>query len=685
MSSPKYFTHRDVSWLAFNYRVLQEAMDERVPLLERLKFMAIYSSNLDEFFRVRVASIRTLIRSGKKSKRALDFDPAEIFEELVATVNRQQEAFSRVFSEKIVPELAANQIHLVQPEKLTEAQGLFVRHYYQTKVARFVQPILLVKQKIRPFLINGALYLAATLEEKPGKTRYALLRIPSADTPRFVQLPSDDPARCYLILLDDVVRFCLPQLFPGFGIRESHSFKLTRDAELHIDDEFEGDLIEKIREGLAKRNAGPTTRFVYDRQMNRKKLRFLCDLFSIPREALIPEGRYHNNSDLMKFPDCGRTGLKEQALPPLHHPVLRHLPAVLRAPESEGDILLHFPYQSYEYVLRFFEEAADDPLVRSIKLTQYRVAKRSRILEALLRAVQKGKQVTIFVEVKARFDEDTNLQWAARLEKAGARVIYSLPGIKVHAKIALVTREEGGAQSHVAYLGTGNFNENTARIYTDLGLLTADPDLCREVGQVFHYLETGIEPVQPFQQLLIGRFNLFEEICRHIDREIESARAGRFAAITMKVNSIEEKSIVEKLYEASMAGVKIRLLVRGICCLMPGIEGVSDHIEAYSIVDRFLEHSRIYVFHNQGQEKIYLSSADLMGRNLFHRIECAFPVTAPALRREVLDYLAIMFSDTFKARHLRAGHVNQYRRPEDDADARRGQVETYRYYRDKLK
>lgn len=681
MESP--YIPRDLSWLSFNYRVLQEAKDHNVPLLERLKFLAIYSSNLDEFFRVRVASVRSLLRAGKKARREADFDPEELHHNILVEVNRQMMEYADIFTHRLIPALREAGIALLQAEQLNPHQQTFVQRYFQDHVSRYVQPVLLNKQKIRPFLINGALYLAVTLtpKGKASSEKYALLRIPSSDTARFVILPPAEAGQHDVIYLDDIVRFLLPSLFPGYDVKASHSFKLTRDAELNIDDEYSGDLIAKIRAGLAKRNSGPSTRFIYDREMPKKKLKLLCSIFNIPAEDLIPEGRYHNNVDLMKFPDCGLPNLRDASLPPLTHPSFENKESIFDIIDK-GDQLLHFPYQKYDYVAQLFEQAADDPMVTAIRLTQYRVAKRSCIMDALQRAVKNGKKVIVFVEIKARFDEENNLQWASALERCGARVLYSLPGLKVHAKLALITRESPDKKiKHYSYFSTGNFNENTSKIYTDYGLMTADERLTKDMQRVFTFLETGIEPTQEFQHILSGRFVLYPRIMEWIDKEIAIAKEGKEAEIKIKVNSLEETSIIEKLYEASAAGVKVTLLIRGICCLRPNEAGLSDNIEARSVIDRFLEHSRIFWFKNNGEDILYLSSADLMARNLHHRIECAFPIYDAKLKAEVINNFTLQLSDNVKSRLLDVAQLNMYYR--EGSTPIRSQMALYDYYQTK--
>ena len=675
---------RDLSWLSFNYRVLQEAKDPTVPLFERIKFLAIYSSNLDEFFRVRMANHRNLLRVGKKTKKELEFSPKQIVRNIQDEATKQQEEVSKIFEKEIIPELKNHNIYLKRRLDLNEEQREFVEDYFKDHMLPFVQPVLLVKDKIRPFLNNAALYLTVLLQSKEDAEaphEYAIVKIPSDHLPRFIKLPSPEN-RHDLIILDDIVRHSVSWMFPGYDILDTYSIKLTRDAELYIDDEFAGDLIQKIKDSLAKRHVGPASRFVYDREMPEELLESLKDVFDLEKYDTLKEGRYHNNFDFFKFPDFGLTQLKDPPLPPLPYQDLEGTKDFYKS-IKDRDHLLHYPYHAYESVVRFFEQAAVDPDVTHIKIIQYRVAKRSRIMQALMNAVRSGKQVSVFIEVKARFDEEANLAWGERLEKAGVKVHYSFPGVKVHSKLALVRRLESNHERMYAYLSTGNFHEDTAKLYTDMGLFTADKRIVSEVARVFSYLETVKQPPQPFKHLLVGQFNLREGLEALIDFEIRKAKAGKPAKIILKMNSLQDPAMIKKLYEASQAGVTIKLIVRGICCLVPGVKGLSEKIEAISIVDRFLEHSRVFIFSHGGREKIYLSSADWMVRNLSYRIETCFPILDAKLRREIKDYINIQLRDNVKSRLLDEDSNNDYYKNGSDM-AIRSQVETYYYVKRKL-
>ena len=675
--------HRDISWLDFNYRVLQEAKDPNVPLLERLKFLAIYSSNLDEFFRVRVANHRNLLRVGKKTMRQLDYDPESVLIRIQQIVSDQAIEFGEIFSKQIVPELKRNGIHLVLREELTQEQEAYVDTFFQENLLPFVQPVLLVKEKIRPFLNNAALYLAIVMRDKDdgsNQQHYGIIKIPSDHLPRFIELPTNKPGH-ELIMLDDIVRHSVMWLFPGYQILNTYSIKLTRDGELYIDDEYQGDLVKKIKTSLLKRDVGPASRLVYDKTIPSHFLQYLMNVLSVEKLGLFPEGRYHNNFDFFKFPNFGMNHLRDLQLPPMDYAPLAGRESIFEA-IHERDHLIQPPYHTYESVIQFFEHAARDPHVTHIKIIQYRVAPTSRIMDALINAVKSGKQVYAFIEVKARFDEEANLRWGEQLEKAGIVVRYSFPGLKVHSKLALVRRIENNKPQLYTYLSTGNFHEVTVKIYSDMGLFTADNRITSEVARIFSFLETVKLPSEDFKNLLVGQFNLRKALTRLIDFEIAEATAGRNAAIILKLNSLQDEEMIEKLYTASQAGVRVELNIRGICCLIAGKKNLSENIRAFSIVDRFLEHGRIFYFLHGGEEKIYLSSADWMERNLSFRIEASVPVFDPSIKEEIKDILQIQRSDNVKSRSLMHNRINEYNSHNADI-AIRAQHETYFYLKRK--
>ncbi len=683
------YIHRDISWLAFNYRVLQEAKDPSVPLFERMKFLAIYSSNLDEFFKVRVANHRSLLRTGKKTRAALDFEPSDILEKILKIVNAQQEEFSKIFEKQIVPALKKIGINILRRKMLNEDQIEFIESYFNDNMLPFVQPVLLVEDKIKPFLNTGSLYLAMHLQDKSNKKdnpQYALVKIPSDHLPRFIELSPQVEGQHDIIVLDDIVRHNVRLLFPGYEILDTYSIKLTRDAELYIDDEYSGDLISKIKKSLNKRNVGIASRMVHDRSVPNGMLEYLSKVFELSQYDKLPEGRYHNNADFFKFSNFGNDLYSDKPQPALKIPELEDANSIFDK-ILKRDYIVHVPYQSYESVIKFFEDAALDPNVTHIKIIQYRVAKKSRIMDALRLAVKNGKQVTAFVEIKARFDEEANLIWGEKLEKAGVTVHYSMPGLKVHSKMAIVRRIEENKAILYTYLSTGNFHEDTAKIYSDMGIFTANAKLTSEAARVFNYLETKVKPTKPFKHFGVGQFNLKPMLIDLIKNEIKNAENGKRAKIVLKMNSIHDEEMIGYLYEASQKGVEVKMIIRGICSLVPGIKNVSTNIEAISIVDRYLEHARIFMFHNSGDERIYLSSADWMVRNLHRRIETMFPILDKKLQGVIKDLLNIQMMDNVKARYIHIKDNNLYRKDTTDLPVR-SQVETYYYmkrYSDKKK
>ena len=651
---PGPMVNRELSWIAFNGRVLEEAMDPSVPLFERLNFLAIFSSNLDEFFRVRVASLRALLRLKKKDVRKLPVNPSRLLREIHVAVQSHQELFGAIFRGSILPDLQRRGITLVDESGVTPSQARFLRAFFQSRVREALNPVLLDPEQTPLFLKDRAIYLVVELWPTHSgglygaSARYGLVEVPSPPLDRFVSLPDTKRGRRAVMFLDDVVRLHLNELFPGFDVGGAYAVKLSRDAELYVDDEFSGDIVAAIKKSLQKRATGLPSRFLYDLKASYALVSFLKERFGLEDEDLVAGGRYHNLHDLGNFPRDGRRRLAYPAWPPAAHPELERAPSLIAA-TADRDHVLHFPYQSYDYVIRFLTEAARDPDVEELYLTVYRVSRESPVLSALLEAAELGKKVRVFVEVQARFDEEANLVWAERLERAGVVTMYSLPGIKVHAKLALVVRREAGKRRLYSYLATGNFNERTARQYTDLGLLTADPRITRDVERVFRYLSGKLKaPV--FRHLLVAPFNMREGIARMIEREIHAATKGRPSGMSLKMNALEDDDVIAQLYDASRAEVPIDLVVRGICCLVPGQKDYSETITVRAIVDRYLEHSRIWVFHDGGEERIYMASADWMTRNLSHRVEVAVPLYDPEVRRQVRRMLDFQLKDDTKAR-----------------------------------
>jgi len=677
--------NRELSWLAFNRRVLQEAQNPEVPLLERLKFMAIFSSNLDEYFKVRVATLRRLVKLKKKTRAKLGEDPTQQLSHLLDEVHRQQQEFGDTFRNSLLPALREQHIHLISEHDLTEQQQQWVQQYFEQHVQDLLSPVILDDNLHHLFLKDQTVYLTFYLTEPtettkkkkyaPDQERMLVMELPvKRHGGRFVQLPAQGEER-YVMFLDDVIRCCAHTLFPKFGKIQVQAIKLSRDAELDIQEEVSGNLMAKIKSSLQKRETGYPARLLYDPAMPKEAMKALMQKTGIGKEELVEGSRYHNFRDFFGFPDLGLNHLVYEAHPPLPHPTLPRTGAVLPA-IAERDHLLSLPYQSFDYVTRFLLEAAHDPLVSAISITLYRVSSKSEVAKALLKAVKHGKQVTVVVELKARFDEESNMYWAEKLQKAGANVIYGIPELKVHSKLALVTRAEEGHNRLYAYLSTGNFNENTSKIYADHGLFTTDPRLTGEVAEVFRYFSDRQDKTGSFQHLLVAPFELREQLNKLIDHEIKQAKHGHEAYIILKLNALQDERMILKLYEASEAGVRVELLIRGISCLIPGVTGQSTNISQRGIVDRYLEHARIYVFGNSGHEKIYVASSDWMARNLDRRVEVAFPILQDDLRAEIRHLLDLQRHDNVKSRDWQ----NNFLSSEDkDAPRIRAQEETYAY------
>jgi polyphosphate kinase len=669
---------RDLSWLRFNARVLQEAQSPTVPLLERLKFLAIFSSNLDEFFKVRVATLRRLVKLKKKTRAKLGERPKRLLREVLAEVARQQEEFGATFREQLLPALNAERIHLLSAAELTDPQREWTATYFQDKVHDLLSPVVLDEGLPHLFLKDQAVYLACYLSQPrdpqagPEAERVLLLELPTKrHGGRFVRLPDEGEDR-YVLFLDDVVRVGAPALFSAYERVEVHAVKLSRDAELDIEEEVSGDLMEKIRSSLAKRATGFPARLLYDPEMPPSALRAIMQKTGIGDEELVEGSRYHNFRDFFGFPDFDEPGFHYPPRPALAHPTLPGKGSLLAA-IGQRDHLLHPPYQSFDYVTRLLGEAAVDPAVSAISITLYRVASKSKVVKALIKAARRGKQVTAVVELKARFDEESNLFWADKLQRAGAEVIFTPPELKCHAKLLLIARREADDTTReYAYFSTGNFNESTSGLYTDHGLFTADERLTREAAAVLGYLRDQ-QTVPEFAHLLVAPFGLRPCLNTLIDYEIKQAKKGQEAYVILKLNALEDRGMITKLFAASEAGVRVELLVRGIGCLVPGQPGFSEHISQRGLVDRYLEHSRVYVFAHGGEEKVFVSSADWMTRNLDRRVEVAFPVLDDGLRAEVRHLLDLHRHDNVKARDFE----NHFIQPQNGEKPLRAQEATY--------
>ncbi len=655
------YISKEVSWLAFNERVLQEADNPQVPLLERLKFLGIYSSNRDEFFRVRVATLKRLSQLGGKALQIIHQDPTEVLEEVQKEILKQQQRFEKIYSQ-IKKKLAHEQIFFVDGLQLSDDQRNFIKGYFTERVRPFLLPILLRGKTSFPNLNDHAIYLAVEmLPKERKKPDYSLLRIPSEQCPRFLQLPAEGRSK-KLMMLDDVIRICLPELFAMFEYRQfaAYSFKVTRDAELDLDDVLEKSYTQQLGESLKRRKEGTPVRMTYDRQIPKKILNLLMSRMNLMNnDTLIPGARYLNFKDFMKLPCIGLAKHYYPSFSPLRHEHLKHKSSQL-AMLRERDVLLHFPYHSFDSFIDLLREAAIDPEVSSIKLTAYRLAKRSSIVNALVNAVKNGKKVTVVMELRARFDEQANLRWSEALSDEGVQVMHGVPGLKVHGKLCLISRREQGKKRLYACVGTGNFNEDTANLYTDHLLLTTDKRITDEVAKVFEFLNNPYRTPY-FRHLVVAPFHLRSRTFKMIRAEIKAAKEGQPAWIKIKINNLSDYDTVRLLNRAAKAGVRIQLIVRSMFSLVPDLPELHGNIEAISIVDRFLEHSRFYVFCNNNHPRYYISSGDWLPRNFDRRVEVACPLYDPDLQQELLDYFDLQWQENVKARIWNGALDNHYR------------------------
>ena len=687
-NSHKYFK-RDISWLSFNYRVLLEAEDETLPIYERIKFLSIYSSNLEEFYEIRVAEHRGVIMK-KNFTEESGAEAEETLAEITEEVNRQQREYYRIFS-KVLQELNRQDIYLYQDSRPEPFHEEFVHNFFNEEVFPFLSPVMIQAGDIRTFIRDRRLYLVIRMVKKSKRMAesdyvpdyyYALMKIPYAKVPRFIELPTHE-GKHYIMFIDDIIRANLSSIFPGYVVESCYSIKISRDADIYLDDEKGGNIVENIRKKVKKRKIGALSRFMYDSNMPDDFLAFICNAFGITTDDLVLGGRYNNLQDLIKLPNPRGKELEQQVPSPMRVPFLDEMGSVFRAVKKR-DILLHFPYQSFDYLIRFLMEAAFDPKVDEIKITQYRVAENSAVINTLISAAQNGKKVTVFVELEARFDEENNMSTAERMEQAGIRIIYSIPGLKVHAKVAVILRkdtEDGCKRRDFAYLSTGNFNEKTARIYSDMALLTSNAELITDINKVFAVLE-GKLAGPTFRHLLVARFNMVPELTRMIHREIEHVKAGRKGRIVLKMNGLHDQNMINELYNASENGVEIDLIVRGICCLVPN-RPFSANIKVTRIVDMFLEHSRIWYFYNDGEEELFLTSADWMRRNLNRRIETAFPILNAEIKRNIIDILNIQLQDNVKACLIDEHLHNNFKRDGNPVKVR-AQLAVYEYLKNKI-
>ena len=672
---------RDISWLAFNGRVLQEAEDETVPLRERIRFLGIFSSNQDEFFRVRVATLRRMVEFGRKVKNMhLEASPEKILKEINIIVTNQQNQFNLTWS-NILKELKNQKIYLVTERQLKREQQAFVKSYFNESVRSNIVPLMIENIQAFPTLNDKSIYLACKLSTKDDSIpqKYALVSVPSR-LPRFIILPSGNEKK-YIILMEDIIRFCLPNIFAYFGYDtfSSNIIKVTRDAEMDIDNDVSTSLIQKIEKGLKNRKKGKPVRFIFDKDIDSSLLNYLIKRLGLSKIDNIQSGeRIHNFKDFINFPDSV-FARKNQRKRPFIHPLLQNASSVTNV-ILEKDVLLDFPYHSFESIIDLLREAAISPDVVSIKLTCYRLASGSNIINALTNAVRNGKEVTVILELRARFDEEANLEWKERLEEAGAKVYIGAPNLKVHAKLCLIKKRVNNHTIHFGFVSTGNLNEKTARIYGDHCLLTSDRHIMADVNRMFAYLENpkNIQPLKACKRLLVSPVSMRKQLYGLVDKEIINARNRKKAAITIKLNSLSDEELILKLYAAARHGVKIQMIIRGICCMFTENKKFKKTIKAISIVDEYLEHSRVMIFHNDGKEKVFISSADWMVRNIDHRIEAACPVYDKEIQQELRDILNIQMADNVKARILGNNLSNEY---VDNHPAKkiRSQIETYNY------
>ena len=697
MKTKNTYVNRELSWLKFNARVLQEAADEKVPLLERLRFAGIFSNNLDEFFKVRYATVKR-VAMNESSDKELGVHAKELLEEITKEVIQLQDESLSIIN-TITEELEKEQIFIVNEKTLLPEHEAFVNTYFYDKVRPALFTIILNDLEKFPQLKDDVAYLAVKMtlkeDEKASgvqkffsskaykeKIQYALIELPTTLN-RFIELPQVGDKH-YIIMLDDVIRFCLHLIFSIFNYESlsANMIKITRDAELDIDDDLSKSFVEKISSSVEDRRKGAPVRFVYDKTIDKDTLHFLIEKMGIVNtDSVIPGGRYHNRRDYMSFPSLGHTDLTYAPIHPLPVKGLTSEESLLKK-IAEKDYLQFTPYHTFSNIIWFLREAALDPKVKSVKITIYRLAKNSQVVNSLINAVKNGKKVTVQIELQARFDEESNIRYAEQLKAEGVKLIFGVRGLKVHSKICVIEREEGKGIKRYGFISTGNFNESTAKVYTDYTLFTANQDILKEVNKVFNFFETNYN-IQKYKHLIVSPHYTKKILKQLIEEEIKNAKAGKEAYIKLKMNNITSYKMIDKLYEASRAGVKIQMIVRGICCLVPGIEGMSENIEVISIVDKFLEHPRLFIFGNNGNPKVYISSADWMTRNISFRVEVGCPIYDETIKQELIDTFEISWADNVKARVIDQAQDNHYR--PHTLPAQRSQVALYEYYQQKNK
>ena len=673
-------TNREISWLYFNDRVLQEAADKTVPLIERIRFLAIFSSNLDEFYRVRVATLTRLANINTKAKELIGYHPKRTLKQIKNIVVQQERKFNHLFEDEIIKELERERIFIINEQQLNVARGQFVRKYFQDKILSTLVPIML-DDKSFPELKDKSIYFLIKLtSQKNDKARYSLIEIPDS-LDRFLVLPETNNMK-FVILLDDIIRYCLEDIFFIFEHNriEAYSIQLTRDAELDLDRGVSEKFIDALTKSLQKRKKGKPMRLLYDSDMPEDMLTYLVAKLDLSAEGLIPGNRYHNFKDFINFPNVGDKSLEYPKELPLKIPNLDMNKSIL-SQIAKRDYLINLPYHSFDYIIHFLREAAIDPKVEEIYITLYRLAENSRIINALINAAKNGKRVNCLLELKARFDEQANIYWTNRMEEEGVNVNYGMTDYKVHSKICLISRKEKGKMVYYANLATGNYNEKSALLYCDHSLFTTNPDITSELRKFFRGLQKKVF-YRDYKSLIVSPLESREKIVKLIDREISHAREGREAYIILKMNSLADEDMIAKLYDASNAGVKIKLIIRGMCCLVPGVKGFSENIQAISIVDKYLEHARVWIFGNDRNESIYLASADLMTRNLDNRVEVGFPILDHDIRKEIRDIINIQLKDNTKAREINQFNNNKYHKTNTKVSYR-AQEDIYTYLKHK--
>ena len=673
------FINREISWLHFNGRVLQEAVDKANPLIERLKFLGIFSNNRDEFFRVRVGTINRMLNV-KNLDYKVKFDPKVVLSEINKIVIQQEEDFTNAYLE-IVAELKKDGIFIINEKQLSKQQALFVKQYFKDNIWPHLFPIMLNNIHHESSLIDSSLYLLVDLqsENEEIENNQAIIKIPTDNISRFLVLPTEK-GKHFIMLLDDAIRHCLSDIFSilGYDTYNAYTIKFTRDAELDIDNDVAKSFMSIMTESIKKRKRGVPVRFVYEETIPPGLLKKLIKKLKISEnDNLRSGGRYHNFKDFMSFPHIGPDHLYYPPMPPLPHRDLPHNKSILDAVRKK-DIMLHFPYQSFHYIIDLLREASVDPRVKAVKMTFYRTAKHSMAMNALINAARNGKKVTVFMEIQARFDEEANIYWTNRLQEEGVKIIQTIPGFKVHSKLILISRLEDGEEIYYANISTGNFNESTARVYADDSLLTADQSIATDVDKVFRLFETRYHPPE-FENLIVSPFQNRNFFMKMLTNEIRNSEEGKEAWVIIKLNSLVDRKIVRKLYQASDAGVKIQLIIRGLSVIKPGVPGLSDNIDAFGVVDRFLEHSRVYVFCNENDNKYYISSADWMQRNFDHRIEVTCPINDKNIQKELWTMLQIQLKDNCKARLLDVDDINRYKKTTSKKKFR-SQFETYEFF-----